>query len=116
MVKLWIVPRSLQVRIDEAKMRELGSRMISARDDLDYKSWLEVMQLTVESEVCIVEEFEFQEGTNFGCSCKVGLKGKLCVHSVALYMKIGTINVKDEMASNNAKKKKGALTKPKKQF
>ena len=48
MVKLWIVPRSLQVRIDEAKMRELGSRMISARDDLDYKSWLEVMQLTVE--------------------------------------------------------------------
>ena len=106
----------LQVRIDEAKMRELGSRMISARDDLDYKSWLEVMQLTVESEVCIVEEFEFQEGTNFGCSCKVGLKGKLCVHSVALYMKIGTINVKDEMASNNAKKKKGALAKPKKQF
>ena len=79
MVKLWIVPRSLQVRIDEAKMRELGSRMISARDDLDYKSWLEVMQLTVESDVCIVEEFEFQEGTNFGCSCKFVCIQSLCI-------------------------------------
>ena len=47
------------MRIDEAKMRELGSRMINARDELDYKDWLEVIQLTVESKVCIVEEFEF---------------------------------------------------------
>ena len=109
------MPESSEVTIDRKDFKETGLAMITARDKLDYDDWNEVKLLTKKSQVVIVEEFIYEEAVNYGCSCYIGVKGKLCIHSAALYMKLGTIDVKTDLASKTVAKKKGRVVIPKKQ-
>ena len=89
--------------------------MINAREKLDYEHWNEVKLLTKKSQVVIVEEFIYEDAVNYGCSCYIGVKGKLCIHNAVLYMKLGTIDVMTDLASKTAAKKKWRVVIPKKQ-
>ena len=90
-------------------------KILKRRDKLDYEDRNEVKLLTKKSQVLIVEEFIYEDAVNYGCSCYIGVKGKLYIHSAALYIKLGTIDVMTDLASKTAVKKKGRVVIPKKQ-
>ena len=101
---------------DKKDFTEKASKVLSRRSAL---SWDKFDQFVSDAKaVAIVEVVKLSDTEIYAaCSCDVGVKGKSCVHAVAVYMKHGIIKRPSEIQMiGRFSKNKGKIPDAKKQM
>ena len=91
--KIWGV-KSSQTSTSSKSLRELAKdRILTRFDNSSFKNFDEMVE--TRSSCYIVE----QRGNNFFCDCPLGIKGKLCKHSVGLLYKTKVLDITPDVRS-----------------
>ena len=100
-------------KLSRTAFGKLAADVLAKRTDLDYENFADFAQSV--TSVAFVEHVLTPDGERnlFKCSCSSGIKGKDCLHVVALQMKAGDIEKPNNtliasIAKSSGRPKKGA--------
>lgn len=89
-------------------MKNAAKEALNSRDTVDYTSFSDYQEKRCK--VWILEETsDTQFGSDFFCNCPVGMKGKICKHTVGLLYKNSLLEITEEVRNKplGVKRKRG---------